>query len=98
MSIIVSMKSPRVPMLLSKVSLDRTIRAAVLFHLAACLLAVFGIALDNPTHGWTLYRCATIAVWTTAIEASIRVTIEFLAILRLNSTTQQTIGELPKIH
>ena len=101
MSIIISMRSPRVPLLMRKVSLARTIRTAVCFHLLTALLSVIGIALDSgggcAGHVAVLFRSLTVALFAVAMEASLRVTTEFLVVLQLHQSTDVTIGELPPI-
>jgi uncharacterized Tic20 family protein len=93
-SIILGLSSPRVMMLKREKShlLRRTVKNAVFWHLSTIVIAVISLALDSTAQPLVPGRIAVVVTLVLGVEATVRIVIEFLAMLKLDAETAATIG------
>jgi hypothetical protein len=98
MSIIVVLSSQRVQRLLSAKSDDirKSLRAGVVLHVLAAALSVALMAFDSAETPLVNARCGAVALFAIALDATLRVVVEFLAILKLGQGPGR-LGKLPPL-
>lgn len=99
MSIIVVLSGQRVQKLLQAKGdeIRKSLRAGVVLHLLAAAASVALMAFDSDATPLVNARCVSIALFASALDATLRVVVEFLAILRIGQARPGQIGRLPSL-
>ena len=93
-SIVLGLNSPRVQRLgrLKGRELRRSVALAVGWHLTTIVISVVLLGLDSRSDPLRLGRVAAVVALVLGVEATLRAVVEFLAMLRLDNETGDTVG------